>query len=203
MKKFLLISMIILTSSCSQANEPIPKNATIVAFGDSLTYGFGASPNSSYPTLLSEITGYDIINSGLNGDTARNGVQRIKSVVEKYNPSVVIVGIGGNDIIRRQSQNLEKDLNTIVSYLKSKDIKPILLSEPQPTILGNIITVADSPIYERVANKQDILLLDNIYSKYLADQEYKSDLIHLNDSGYSRVAEDIASRLKREGLFQY
>jgi acyl-CoA thioesterase-1 len=203
MNKILLMTMIILTASCSQAKQPIPKDATIIAFGDSLTYGFGAAPESAYPKVLSDITGYEIINEGMNGDTARNGVQRIKTIVQKYNPSVVIIGIGGNDIIRRQSQNLEKDLNTIVSYLKSKNIQPILLSEPQPTILGNIITVSDSPIYERVANKQDVVLLDNIYSKYLADQKYKSDLIHLNDNGYNRVAEDIAQRLKKEGLFQY
>lgn len=129
------------------------------------------------------MTGYNVINAGLNGDTAANGVTRIVSVVEQHNPKVVILSLGGNDMLRRNSQNLKSDLKKIISFLKSKKIQVVLLAEPEPSIFALSAGLSDASIYEEVASEENIVVLENIYSKYLSKPEYKSDLIHLNAQG--------------------
>ena len=62
------------------------KTDTILAFGDSLTYGFGAKPNESYPTLLSQYTGLKVINSGINGDTSEEGLRRLPPLLKRLLP---------------------------------------------------------------------------------------------------------------------
>lgn len=203
MKIIISFLLVIMLSACQEKYPTLQKTSTIVAFGDSLTFGYGAPENKSYPAQLSAISGYQIINAGLNGDTAANGKERIIEVVEKYKPNAVILSLGGNDMLRRQNQNLERDLNQIVTFLKSNNIRVILLAEPQPTILGRSIGVSDADVYEKVADRQNIPLLSEIFSRYLSDQKYKSDLIHLNAEGYKRVAEDIANELKDMNIFKY
>jgi acyl-CoA thioesterase-1 len=194
------IFLSLLLIGCSQKLEPITKNDTIVAFGDSLTYGYGATSEESYPSQLKQMTGYNVINAGLNGDTAANGVTRIVSVVEQHNPKVVILSLGGNDMLRRNSQNLKSDLKKIISFLKSKKIQVVLLAEPEPSIFALSAGLSDASIYEEVASEENIVVLENIYSKYLSKPEYKSDLIHLNAQGYKRVAEEVAMLLKQKNL---
>lgn len=195
-----LLASTLALSACGKTYDPINKTDTIVAFGDSLTFGYGASKNNSYPAILSQISGYSIINAGLNGDTAENGKDRIYEVVEQYNPRVVILSLGGNDMLRKQTQLLKNNLSFIIEYLQSKKIKVLLLAEPLPemTLMG----VKDAKIYKEIAEKYNIYLLENKFSKYMANDEYKSDLIHLNALGYKSVAEDIYNQLKNDNIFQ-
>lgn len=198
-KIIIALTSTILLMGCSEKLPPISKNSTIVAFGDSLTFGKGAPTDKSYPEQLKKITGYNIINSGLNGDTANNGKERIYEVVEEYSPDVVILSLGGNDMLRKNTQNLKNDLSSIVEYLQKENIKVILLAEPNPQL--TIMGLKDAPVYKEISEKYEIFLLENKFSKYLANETYKSDMIHLNEIGYKKVAEDIATDLKKSGLF--
>lgn len=200
-KVIITIATTLLISACSEKLPPIHKESTIVAFGDSLTFGKGATNDKSYPAQLELITGYKIINTGLNGDTANNGKERIYSVVEEYSPDVVILSLGGNDMLRRNTQSLKSDLSSIVEYLQSSKIKVILLAEPNPQI--TIMGLKDASVYKEIAQKYNLFLLENKFSKYLVNDTYKSDMIHLNELGYQKVAEDIADDLKKSGLFVY
>lgn len=205
-KNLLIIFLIFVLSiilGCSQKLTPLNKTDKIIAFGDSLTYGYGSTEGNSYPKILSKITGYNVVNEGLNGDTAQNGKVRLKETVQKENPAAVILSLGGNDMLRKNNQNLKEDLIEMIEYLKSNNIQVILLAEPSPNVLGMTIGLKDADVYQEVAKKEKVLLLDNIYSKYLSDSSLKSDLIHLNDKGYNKVAEDIAKRLKNSHLIDF
>ncbi|MBO7604955.1 MAG: hypothetical protein J6S61_00615, partial [Elusimicrobiaceae bacterium] len=83
MKKFLyLIFILILIIACGK-HEPknYPNsNTDIIAFGDSLTYGYGAARNESYPAYLSEMLGREVINLGVSGDTSAMGLARINEI---------------------------------------------------------------------------------------------------------------------------
>jgi acyl-CoA thioesterase-1 len=198
-----VLSSTLILTSCSEQEDVIKleNDTTIVAFGDSLTYGYGVNTmDDSYPSKLQTIIGYTVINEGLNGDTARNGKSRIIHVVEEHDPDLVIVGIGGNDMLRRQDKNLENDLSEIVEYLIERHIQVVLLAEPQPTMAFLVNSLSDAAVYEKVASKYNIPLIENVYSKYLSDFKYKSDAIHLNALGYNLVAEDIADELRSLGL---
>src|SRR4051794_17423393 len=73
---------------------------TIVCFGDSITAGIGAEPGPPYPDLLAARLGTPVINAGVPGDTAEEGLARVDAALAQ-NPWLVIVELGGNDILRR------------------------------------------------------------------------------------------------------
>lgn len=190
-------------SACSDHDDVIKltNNSTIVAFGDSLTYGYGAlSSVDTYPSQLEKITGYTVINEGVNGDTAYAGVKRIRAVVQEHNPDLVILSLGGNDMLRKQDKELEENLSKMVEYLLSRNIQVVLLAEPQPSIAFLVSSLSDAEVYQTVARKHNIPLIENVFSKYLSEYKYKSDTIHLNSDGYELVAEDVAKELKSFGF---
>jgi acyl-CoA hydrolase len=199
----LVITAALTLAACSDHDDVIKleNNSTIVAFGDSLTYGHGALSNDdTYPSHLEKITGYTVINAGVNGDTAQAGVKRIRKVVQEHNPELVLVSLGGNDMLRKQDKELEANLSAIVEYLISRNIQVVLIAEPQPSIAFLVSSLNDAEVYQIVANKYNIPLIENVFSKYLSDYKYKSDTIHLNSDGYELVAEDVAKELKSFGL---
>lgn len=199
----LLITAALTLAACSDHDDVVKleNNSTIVAFGDSLTYGHGAlSSDDTYPSQLEKITGYTVINAGINGDTAQAGVKRIRAVVQEHNPDLVIVSLGGNDMLRKQDKELEANLSAIVEYLISRNIQVVLIAEPQPSVAFLVNSLNDAEVYQTVANKHNIPLIENVFSKYLSEYKYKSDTIHLNSDGYALVAEDVAKELKSFGL---
>lgn len=198
----LLTVGILSLSACSDHDSVIKLNndSKIVAFGDSLTYGYGSlSEDSTYPSKLEKITGYTVINEGVNGDTAHAGVNRIKKVVQEHNPELVLVSLGGNDMLRKQDKELEANLSAIVEYLIARNIQVVLIAEPQPSIAFLVNSLNDAEVYEIVATKYKVPLIENVFSKYLSEYKYKSDTIHLNSEGYELVAEDVAKQLKSFG----
>ncbi len=199
----LMIAAALTLAACSDHNDVVKleNNSTIVAFGDSLTYGHGAlSDDDTYPSQLEKITGYTVINAGVNGDTAHAGVKRIRKVVQEHNPELVLVSLGGNDMLRKQDKDLEANLSAIVEYLISRNIQVVLIAEPQPSVAFLVNSLNDAEVYQTVAKKYDIPLIENVFSKYLSEYKYKSDTIHLNSEGYELVAEDVAKELKSFGL---
>lgn len=203
--KLILISFLIILAGCSDkvSVQTINKEDTIVAFGDSLTYGYGASAEEAYPYKLSEITGYKVINEGISGDTASNGKERIKEVVQNHNPKLVLLSLGANDMLRQNARNIESDLNSIIDYLKLNNIETVIIAEPQPSLLAGGFGLSDAKVYKIVADKQQIVLIEDIFSSLLSKDEFKSDLIHLNAKGYQKVAENVAKKLKSVGYLEY
>lgn len=199
----LMIAAALTLAACSDHDDVVKleNNSTIVAFGDSLTYGHGAlSDDDTYPSQLEKITGYTVINAGVNGDTAHAGVKRIRKVVQEHNPELVLVSLGGNDMLRKQDKELEANLSAIVEYLISRNIQVVLIAEPQPSIAFLVNSLNDAEVYQTVAKKYNIPLIENVFSKYLSEYKYKSDTIHLNSEGYELVAEDVAKELKSFGF---
>src|SRR5262245_33920455 len=72
----------------------------IIAFGDSLTAGYGAAAGEDYPSRLSSMIGTPVANAGVSGDTTESALARIDADVLARNPRIVIVGLGGNDFLQ-------------------------------------------------------------------------------------------------------
>ena len=62
-----------------------------------------ASPETSYPTVLARLTGWNVINAGVPGDTSAQALARLPALLQEHAPQLVLVGIGGNDFLRRIS----------------------------------------------------------------------------------------------------
>ena len=127
--------------------EPIVKHikdATVVAFGDNVTYGenFPAG-NKLWVDLLKERFNLDLTNAGINGNTSAQGLERLKKDVLDKNPDFVIINFGLNDhyFVEKNKENVPLDkfksnLEAMVKQVKEKKAVPILVS-PNKVIEGN------------------------------------------------------------------
>jgi len=95
----------LLLFSCGQEQpqlDKLSKDAVILAFGDSLTYGTGAKPAESFPVILEKLSNRKVINAGIPGELSSSGLDRFPEVLDKQQPELVILCHGGNDILRKK-----------------------------------------------------------------------------------------------------
>ena len=182
-------------AACSRYDEVknlASSGQTIVAFGDSLTSGYGARDGQDYPSVLSARIGTTIINAGVNGDTTESALQRVESDVLPEEPRIVIVGLGGNDALRGVPiAETEANLRSIISTIQDAGAMVILLGYRFPTMRGDY-----EGMYERVAEETGSLLIDDLLDGILSDPKLKSDAIHPNAAGYELIAGRVEEPLR-------
>ena len=166
---------------------------SIIAFGDSLTAGYGAGEGQDYPTVLSGLSGVTVQNAGVSGDTTESALARLDTDVLSKNPRLVIVGLGGNDFLRRAPiASTEENLRTIVRRIQESGAMVMLLGFRFPSIGGNY-----EDMYERVAEEERAYLVTGTLKGVLNDPSMKSDEIHPNAKGYALMAERIREPLQK------
>ena len=167
--------------------------SNIIAFGDSLTAGFGASAGEDYPSWLSILIGAPIINAGVSGDTADAALARLDPDVLSRDPRIVIVGLGGNDFLRGVPiAATEANLRAIIHKIRDSHAMVVLLGFRFPSLSANY-----EAMYDRVASEERCLLVPKILSGILTDPSLKSDEIHPNARGYQLIAERVAGPLRK------
>lgn len=199
--KALAISPIVLAMACSDTPKAtkLAQGSRVVALGDSLTFGYGADKGQDYPSVLAGLTGWQIENMGVNGDTSQNVLDRLSAVIEKT-PSLVLLGIGGNDVLRRVPVNETKNnIIAIIKALKDKNIPVVLIAEPHLSASALFGKASDNPIYAEIASELSVPLLEKAWSNILSDEKLKSDQIHANNAGYQKFAETLYEFLKDMG----
>lgn len=186
----------LLLSACSDPKlQPLSSGATIVAFGDSLTEGIGASKTASYPNQLAQITGLNVINAGISGETTDRGLARFEDVLKQYNPELVILLEGGNDILRNHNQlQTKQNLAQMIAIAKQRNVQLLLIGVPEKNLFSS---VAD--FYDELAEEHQLTYIREVVSDLLKTKKYKSDQIHLNAQGYRVLAQQIMETLQDEG----
>ena len=189
-----IVILALLTLTKNKGNTmALSNHDSILAFGDSLTYGFGANPNESYPDRLSILSGLKIINGGMNGDTSAEGLRRLPYLIEDKSIKLMILCFGGNDIIQKQSMSsLKQNLKTMIQMAKAKNIEVLLLSVPNFSLFG----LSPLGLYEEVAEEENIPLLSGVLADILSQPSLKNDQIHPNALGYKKMAQSIYESLK-------
>jgi len=187
---FLSVAPLIL-SGCAESPriDVLPDNAVIVAFGDSLTAGTGAHRSRSYPALLADITGYEVINAGVPGEVSASGLARLPGLLRRHRPHLVILCHGGNDILKKFDEALlAQNLNAMIETIRAEGADVILVGVPKPGLLLDTASV-----YEETAERQGIPCESRIVAHILSTPSLKSDTIHPNAEGYGRMARALAS----------
>lgn len=180
----------------------VPAGASVLAFGDSVTFGTGAGKGEDWPTRLAEKTGWQIHNGGVPGDTAQNGKGRIQDLFDTHEPKLVIVEIGGNDFLRRRAPAaVKEDLREIIQKARQAGAQVVLVAVPELSLLAAVAgSPSDSPIYAELAKEEELPLISDVFSDILAQPELCADKIHPNAEGYRKMAEGIHARLQQFGL---
>jgi len=167
--------------------------SNVIAFGDSLTAGYGAGAGEDYPSRLSEIAGIAVINAGVSGDTTESALARLDADVLARDPRIVIVGLGGNDFLRSVPiAATEANLRTIVRKTQAAGAMVVLLGFKFPSLSADY-----GEMYKRIAGDERCLLVAGVLSGILTDESLKSNAIHPNAKGYRLMAERIAGPLRK------
>ncbi len=176
--------------------EPLPQDAVVLAFGDSLTYGYGAV-ESAYPLQLERLIGRRVVNAGIPGEVSSTGLKRLPGILEQYHPALVILCHGGNDILRRSSkEKLRSNLTAMIELSRQHGAEVLLVGVPGFGLLG----AATLPLYGEVASAEHVLYEGDVLEKIESEASLKSDQIHPNAAGYGLMAEAFAARLRENGL---
>jgi acyl-CoA thioesterase I len=182
----------------AHAEKPITnypgQGKTIVAFGDSLVQGVGASSReSNFVALLSTKLGTKIINEGIGGNTTRDGLARIDAVLAKHDPKLVIVLLGGNDALRNiPQQETFNNLDTIIQKIHNSGAMLLLLG-----IQGGLLHDPYKDQFELLAEKHNTAYVESVLSGLLGKKEYMFDTIHPNDNGYKILADKVFPELEK------
>lgn len=174
-------------------NAPDVPPSTIIAFGDSLVYGYGAKRGEDYPAQLARLCDCSVINKGVSGDTTHDGLRRLQTDVLNLNPEVVIVTLGGNDMLQKLSRDQSNEnLKTIISQIQDKGAMVVLTEVRAPAFINSY-----GPDYKAVAKETKSLFVPNIISGISTNIKLRSDQIHPNAEGYKLLAERVYAKLKK------
>lgn len=175
----------------------------IVAFGDSLTAGFGLTERESYPYLLQErlrADGYDyeVVNAGVSGDTSQGGVERIDWVLEQDGVEILILELGANDLLRGLSvSKMKSNLGQIIRKAKARNVKVLLCGMLAPPTMGSDYQRDYVNAFPELADEYDVeyvpFLLDRVALRRELNQ---ADGIHPNAEGTKIMMENIYKELK-------
>lgn len=182
--------------------EGLPAGAVVLALGDSLTWGTGATPETSYPAVLAGLTGWQVVNAGVPGDTSAAALARLPALLQEHSPRLVIVGIGGNDFLRRLPPAETRDnIRRICRDAAASGAQVLLVAIPELSMLAAVArSLSDHPMYEELATELGVPLHEGGWAKVLGDPALRSDAIHANAQGYEAFARGLAARARELGL---
>jgi acyl-CoA thioesterase-1 len=185
------------SSPASDATAPVDGRPVIVAFGDSLTAGFGADAGDSYPDYLEKDLNaqgyhYQVINQGISGNTTKDGVDRLEDAL-RLKPVLVIVAFGGNDGLRGLPIAATRaNLDQIVATLQHSGTKVVLGGITLPPNYGPDYIRQFDQTYVLLAAKYHVpllpFLLEDVYG---VAGSMQADGIHATDQGNAQVARNL------------
>lgn len=191
---WLLCAAVGTSDAAADHTNPLP---TLVAFGDSLTAGFGVSVNDAYPARLDRLLrqqGYDyqVVNAGVSGDTTAGGLRRVDWIL-KARPRIVILELGANDGLRGLPPERTRDnLAQIIERLQAAGATVILAGMRVPPNYGDDYATAFAAIFPGLARRYGLTLIPFFLDGVATDPALnQGDGIHPNAEGYRVIVERI------------
>lgn len=203
-RRFLALAAALAAAACTKTarHAAISRGSTVVALGDSLTYGYGAPPEAAYPVRLAALTGWEVANGGVSGDTAAQALARLPDLMKRQ-PKLVLLGIGGNDFLRRIPEaETRRHIGETIAAVQGAGVPIVLIAEPKPGLGALVGSLSDHPLYAGLAEKYRVPLFADGWSRILSDGALKSDAIHANAEGYALFAERLAAFLQKQGFWR-
>lgn len=188
--KLIVVGSIIFTLALVIFLVPKPKSITnntgpIVFFGNSITAGQGARVGEDFPSLIGKALNVPIINAGVSGNTTYDAFLRLDKDVLSHNPSLVVVELGGNDLLLNEKSDVtKKNLDLIVSKIKPTGAKIVILGIKFFLFNENYQTDL-----QLLAKKYNATYVPDILEGIITDGSLKFDDIHPNAKGYQKIAD--------------
>lgn len=162
----------------------------VVAFGDSLTAGYGAPKGSAYPAVLAAKLGREVVNLGMSGETAAHAPSCLPEVLAQ-NPHMVLIEFGANDFMQnRRMEDALAAVAEIVDAVQQAGAVAVIVDTGAPG-MGHY-----SRAYKKLAEEKGAIFVPGILEGIFNKRQYKSDMVHPNAAGYEIVAERVYERIK-------
>lgn len=193
----ILLFAVLLLAGCGRTPKlpPLPSDGVILAFGDSLTRGTGAGDGEGFAEVLAVLSGREVVNAGVPGEESDAGLARLPTILDAVQPDLVILGHGGNDMLRRRDlEHAKANLRQMAMLARDRGASVVLLGIPKPGLF-----LGTHPLYRELADELEVPLEDKVFADVLAHRELKADQIHPNAAGYRRVAEAVHRLLTDAG----
>ena len=195
---------VVLLSACGKRApkaQALPAGSTVLALGDSLTSGVGATADTAYPTVLQALTGWQVVNGGVSGDTTAQALARLPALLQDHQPKLVIVSIGGNDFLRQMSAGTAKStIREISRTAQAGGAQVLLVAVPQVSLLAaGTGSLKDHPLYAELAEELKVPLHAQGWADVLSRPELRADTVHANAQGYRQFAEGLVQTLRNVG----
>ena len=178
------------------------EKAVVLAFGDSLTAGYGVKNEESYPSKLQEKISsagfpHKVVNAGVSGDTTAGGVRRIRWLM-KHEPEIVILALGANDGLRGLSiDEMRKNLEVMITICREHNAQILLAGMKALPNYGEDYMREFETVFPELAEKHDLIFLPFLLEGVAGEREYtQSDGLHPLASGYSIITDLVWQRLK-------
>ncbi len=199
-----ILAVLALPAACGKAPKltALPPGASVLAFGDSVTFGTGAAAGEDWPTLLAERAGWRIVNAGIPGDSAQAAKARLKPLLDEHRPKLVILEIGGNDFLRRRAQKaVKEDIREMIREIRKNSAEVVLVAVPELSLLSVVARKpVDAALYQELADEEKIPLIKDVFADILATANLLADQVHPNAAGYRQMAAGIHAHLQKIGL---
>ncbi len=178
------------------------EKAVVLAFGDSLTAGYGVNDEESYPSRLqvkiaSAGFPHKVVNAGVSGDTTAGGVRRIRWLM-KHEPEIVILALGANDGLRGLSvAEMRKNLETMIAICREHNARILLAGMKALPNYGEDYMQEFETVFPELAKKHDLVFLPFLLEGVAGEREHtQPDGLHPLASGYSIVTDLVWQRLE-------
>jgi len=172
-------------------NLPPTATGPWIAFGDSLTEGYGATEGHAYPALLSRSLCVPILNLGISGETTADGLKRLDSAALQQ-PRVVLLCLGGNDALNQVPlARTIANLGAMIDRFHAEGSFVVLIG-----IRSASLRDRNEKAFARLAREKRVLYLPDFLQGLAFKPVYMSDAIHPNDEGYKRFAERLERVLR-------
>ncbi len=185
-------------SACGQTPQdirPLEADADVMAYGDSLTFGTGATPADAYPAALAHNINRAVVNAGVPGETSAAGLARLASALDTHAPDLVVLCHGGNDVLRgRSMRELANNLSAMVELIRRHGADVVMLGVPSRSL-----TMRSAPAYADVSEDLNVPLNADIIGSIMQQRTLKADQVHFNAAGYARMAEAVTELIRDSG----
>ncbi|WP_102960664.1 arylesterase [Mangrovicella endophytica] len=195
----LLAAFLALAPAAASAQGQAPSSGAgeVVAFGDSLSAGYGVGPGESFPEQLQaalKAAGHDVTvaNAGVSGDTSTGGLARLDWSVPD-GTGLAILELGANDALRGIAPEItEKNLDAMLTRLKERGIKVLLAGMKAPPNMGPDYAARFDPIFPRLAEKHGVPLYPFFLEGVAAERTLnQADAMHPNKDGVAVIVKGI------------
>ncbi len=180
----------------------IPAGTSVLAVGDSLTFGNGAGADAAYPARLAGLTGWNVVNAGVPANTSAQARERLPKLLAEHQPRLVLLSIGGNDFLRQVPEaETRRHIDAMLDEIRAAGAQAVLIAVPRPTVAAALLgALDDHPLYGALAATHGVPLFASGWAEILSNASLKSDRIHANAAGYERFARELHGFLREAGI---